>query len=90
MNNKSVSIREIRRLAIADNADKLERCLDSQLNVGENDCLGGEETGEIVSLLAKAAFVRRVVDKEGVSVNEAVRVLGARMRGYSGFAGSAE
>ena len=84
MHNKSVNIKEIRSLAVAYNADSLERCLQSQLGRGENVCRGGVDSGEVVSLLAKAAFVRGVADKEGVSVNEAVRVLGARMRGYAG------
>ena len=84
MHNKSVSVKEIRRLSVAHDADSLERCLDSQLSRGENICLPGTDAGEIVSLLVKAAFVRSVVDEERVSVNAAVRVLGARMRGYSG------
>ena len=84
MHNKSVNIKEIRSLAVTYNADSLERCLQSQLVRGENVCRSGDDTGELVSLLAKAAFVRSVVDKEGVSVNEAVRVLGARMRRVRG------
>lgn len=90
MNNKSVSIKEIRKLAAGFSAGSLERCLDSQLDVGENVCMRRGDSEEIVSLLAKAVFVRNVVEREEVSINNAVRVLGARMRAYSGCDGQAD
>ena len=84
MENNSISMREIRRLAVDNAADSLQRCMDTQLSSGENSCLPGNDAEVIIAALAKAAFVRGSIDKEGISLNEAVRLLGERMRRYSG------
>ena len=87
MGNKSISMREIRKLAVDNPADSLQRCMNTQLSSGENSCLPGNDAEVIISALAKATFVRGSIDKEGLTVNEAVRKLGARMRIYSGSRG---
>ena len=77
-------IKKIRMLAENNTAGQLTGCLTAQLESGENACYRGEDAQRVTALLAKAAFVRSVVEEEAVSVNRALRVLGTRMRRLSG------
>ena len=76
-------INKIRMLAESNTAGRLSDCLAAQLESGVNVCYRGKDGEEVIALLAKAAFVRSVVEEEGVSVNRALRVLGTRMRRLS-------
>ena len=80
MDKQSISMRVIRELAEKHGAVQLEMCIDSQLSAGTNSCLRGTGTEAAIAALARAAFVRGTIDKGGMSLNEAVRLLGERMR----------
>ena len=80
MHKQSISIKVIRGLAAVNDAAQLEKCIDSQLSAGTNTCLCNTGTEAAIAALAKAAFVRGTIDREGMSLNEAVRLLGERMR----------
>ena len=81
MGEKRTAISKIRRLAVEYSAGDLSDCLASQLQTGENAC---SRDSEDTQLLAQAAFVRDYADREGVTLREALRELGARMRRLAG------
>ena len=80
MDKQPISVKVIRELAAENDAVQLEKCMDSQLSAGTNTCLCNTGTEAVVAALARAAFVRGTIDREGMSLNEAVRLLGERMR----------
>ena len=80
MDKQSISMIVIRELASKYGAVQLATCIDSQLSAGTNPCLRSTGTEAAVAALARAAFVRGTIDREGMSLNEAVRLLGERMR----------
>jgi hypothetical protein len=84
MDKQSISMKVIRGLVIENDAAQLEKCIDTQLSAGTNPCLRSTGTEAVVAALARAAFVRGSIDREEMSLNEAVRLLGERMRRYSG------
>jgi hypothetical protein len=74
-----VPIATIRRLARQFDADELERCLQSELRLGDNECIRDGTRDEIVGELAKAEFVRQQVER-GVALPDAIRELARRIR----------
>jgi hypothetical protein len=74
-----VAIATIRRLARQFDADQLERCLQEELQLGDNECIREGSRDEIVGELAKAEFVRHQVER-GVALPDAIRELARRIR----------
>jgi hypothetical protein len=70
---------EIRALAQRFSPDELEACIRDQLEEGANVCEPSGRTEEIVGVLAKAEFVKALMEK-GFTLSEAMRELGRRMR----------
>lgn len=70
---------EIRALAQRFSPDELEACIRDQLEKGANVCEPSGRTEEIVGVLAKAEFVKALMEK-GFTLPEAIRELGRRMR----------
>lgn len=70
---------EIRTLAQRFSPEELEACLNDQIQKGENVCESSGRTEEIVSVLAKAEFVKALMGK-GATLPEAIRDLGRRIR----------
>lgn len=87
MNKEAIHIKEIRELAKKYSREEIEGCITSQIEEGANICHPGGRTEQVVNELAKAGFVRDIVDK-GTPLGEAVRLLAERIRlmqrGYKG------
>ncbi|MCX8069874.1 MAG: hypothetical protein N2738_05160 [Thermodesulfovibrionales bacterium] len=81
MDKYKVDIAEIRSLASRFTTHDLELCMNQQINEGQNICKSSGHTEEIVNELAKANFVRELVDS-GMPLNEAVRELAKRIRAF--------
>lgn len=75
-----IHLAEIRALARRFSPDELEACIRDQLDEGANVCEPSGRTEEIVGVLAKAEFVKALMEK-GFTLSEAVRELGWRIRG---------
>jgi hypothetical protein len=81
MQRQKIDIAEIKELASRFTAQDLEACINQQLTEGWNVCKGSGPTEEVINELAKANFVRELVEK-GYSTNEAVRELARRIRAF--------
>ncbi len=79
MDEGKINIKEIRDLARRFTPDQIEKCIAQQIDIGKNVCRENGSTEAVVNELAKAEFVRSLVD-EGVSLNDAVRELARRIR----------
>lgn len=73
-------ISHVRALARDFSAAELERCLASQVGSQTNRCLACADSVISVDLLARAAWVSNMVEKTGVTLDQALRELGHRMR----------
>ncbi|HIJ59990.1 MAG TPA: hypothetical protein HPP56_05180 [Nitrospirae bacterium] len=76
-----MDIAEVKELAGRFTVQDLELCINQQLQEGQNVCKKNGPTEEIINELAKANFVRELVDK-GMSIQEAVRELARRIRAF--------
>ena len=65
MENNSISMREIRRLAVDNAADSLQRCMDTQLSSGENSCLPGNDAEVIIAALPRQPSCAGLSIKKG-------------------------
>jgi hypothetical protein len=75
----AIDLREIRELARRFSPDQIENCIRQQMEAGTNVCLKNEATEVVIGELAKAEFVRDLMDK-GLSQNDAFRELARRIR----------
>ena len=73
-------ISHIRALAQNFSAAELDHCLARQIEMQSNRCLVCADNVMSVDLLARAAWVRNLVEKTGVTPDQALRKLGHRMR----------
>ena len=78
----NLNIPGIRKLAERRSAGQLEACLFETLKDGSSACVPGAATAVAVDMLAKAAYIRKKMDREGISVREAMRALGAQIRQF--------
>lgn len=76
------AIREVRELAKKFTAGQIEACLTEQISEGTNVCLTGSSPAAIINELSKADLVRTLMDKEGMTLADAVRELARRIRKY--------
>jgi hypothetical protein len=74
-----MDVKEIKDLAKKFTPEQIEGCITSQLETGENVCVRNADTEVIINELAKAEFVRELVDG-GMSLADALRELAKRMR----------
>ena len=77
------AITRARELAGQWSAADLEACLADVIEKGDCRCAPGHSPEAAVNDLARAVFVRRQMDNERVSMREALRALGRRMRRFS-------
>jgi hypothetical protein len=77
-----LNIAGIRKLAEQQSAGQLEACLFKTLKDGSSPCVHGAASGEAVDMLAKAAYIRKRMEREGIGVREAIRALGAQIRQF--------
>jgi len=75
----SLEIKEVRELAKKFSPEEIEGCIGQQLETGENVCLRDESSERIISELAKAQFIRSMMDK-GMTLPDSLRELARRMR----------
>ena len=78
-NHNSSNIYQLRLLAEQFESAQLDSCLASQLANNCNQCIAHTDSETTVSLLAKASFIRKLVN-DGYSLNGALREMGKRMR----------
>jgi hypothetical protein len=79
----SNAIPRVRELAGRWSTPDLEACLAYVIKSGDCRCAPGHSPDEAVNDLARAAFVRHQMDDERVTMREALRALGWRMRRFS-------
>ncbi len=79
MDRQEIHIKEIKELAKKFTAEQLEGCISQQIQKGDNICLRGVQTEEVINELSKAEFVRDLMDR-GMSMSDAVRELARRIR----------
>ncbi len=79
MEKQEIHIREIRELAKRFAPEQIENCITQQMQEGANVCDMSGTTEYVISELAKASFVRDLMDK-GMSMTDAVRELAKRIR----------
>ncbi len=79
MDEAKINIKEIRDLARKFTPEQMEKCIAQQIEAGKNVCREDGSTEAVVNELAKAEFVRTLVD-EGESLDGAVRELARRIR----------
>lgn len=70
---------EIRELARRYSAEMIEKCLQQELASEENPCFEDKEIEEVINVLAKAEFVKSLME-QGQTLPEAIRELGRRIR----------
>jgi len=75
----SLELRGIRELAKKYSPEQIEGCITQQLATGENVCLRDESSEKVISELAKAEFIRIMMEK-GMTLPESLRELARRMR----------
>jgi hypothetical protein len=75
--------KDLKKLTEKYNFDRLETCINQQLEKGENECEIVDETDEVITALSKAEVMRELMD-EGMSFSEALRELGRRIRAVYG------
>ncbi len=76
-----IDIKEIKRLAQKFSLDDINFCINQQLNEGSNLCEISGTTEYIISELAKAEFVKQLM-QNGFSMTDAVRELAKRIRAF--------
>ncbi len=79
MRREEIDIREIRELAKRFTPEEIDNCIIQHLEEGENVCEVTGSTEQVINELAKAGFVRGLVDK-GTPLMDAVRDLARRIR----------
>ncbi|MDA8168443.1 MAG: hypothetical protein M0Z59_01935 [Nitrospiraceae bacterium] len=73
-------LNSIRDIANKYSPEQIEECIIQQVETGANVCLEDEAHEKVVADLAKAAFVKTLMEEEGLSLPEALRELARRMR----------
>lgn len=77
---RGIHLAEIRDLAQRFSADQIEGCIQHQLDAGNSPCGPSQSVEEALGVLAKAEYVRHLMEEEGYSLSAAIRELGRRIR----------
>ena len=80
-----IHLREIRELAGRFSGPQIEGCIHHQLDSGDNPCAPNESAERAMGVLAKAEYVRHLMDDRGYSLSQAIRELGRRIRQVQQF-----
>ncbi|MDA8089491.1 MAG: hypothetical protein M0Z61_04635 [Nitrospiraceae bacterium] len=81
MREKIIDIREIRELAKKFSPEEMEECIELHLKKEKHECPLTGTDDHIINELAKAEFVRKLVDKGALPL-DAVRQLAERIRRF--------
>lgn len=74
-----MEIKHIKEIANKYTLEQIEKCITQQIESGSNVCHLDETTEKIINELAKAEFIRELLD-QGISFTDALRELARRMR----------
>lgn len=80
MHEYRVNISQIRELAGHYAAGELAACIQEELDSGSNTCVLTGNQSEVISILSMAGFVRARMEQDDISLTQALRILGWRMR----------
>lgn len=80
---QSMHISEIRDLANRFSSEAIEKCIQLAMENKENPCYSAIELEDAMNVLAKANFVKSQME-QGMSLAEAIRDLGNRIRSVQG------
>ncbi|HKJ70218.1 MAG TPA: hypothetical protein VKA55_00495 [Gammaproteobacteria bacterium] len=80
-----IHLKEIRDLAERFSGDQIEGCIHHQLDAGSNPCAPDTGSEQAMNVLAKAEYVRGLMDEQGYSLSQAIRELGRRIRRVQQF-----
>jgi len=80
MLKSEINVSQIRTLAGQYAAGELQACIREALDTGASTCLLITDQAEGISLLSMAGFVRARMEQDDVSVSQALRILGQKMR----------
>lgn len=80
---KTPAIAAVRSLALRFEDRELSYCMEKQLAQADNDCYPGNDHEDVMNVLAKASFVQQQMQR-GLSISQAMRELGRRMRRMPG------
>jgi hypothetical protein len=83
MDQQSINIREIRDVANRFDTNSIESCIQLAMENKENPCYSAFELEDAMNVLAKANFVKSQME-QGMSLAEAIRDLGKRIRSVQG------
>ncbi len=75
-----IPLEEIRDLARRFSEEQIEGCIHHQLDAGHNPCAPDKATEEAMNILAKAEFLRQLMEEQGYGLSAAIRELGRRIR----------
>ena len=75
-----IHVKEIRDLARRFSGEQIEGCIHHQLDAGNNPCAPSESAEAAMDVLAKADYVRHLMDDQGYTLSQALRELGRRIR----------
>jgi hypothetical protein len=89
MHKSGIKSSKIRCLADSYAAGELQVCIQDELREGANACLAVQDQSAAVAILSMAGFVRLQMEQDGLSVQQALRILGQRMRSLSARGSSA-
>jgi hypothetical protein len=85
MNEYRVNVSQIRELADHYAAVELEACIREELERGTNTCMLTGDQAKVISMLSMAGFVRARMEQDDISLSQALRILGRRMRRVVGI-----
>ena len=75
--------KDLKKLTEKYSIERLESCIQQQLEKGKNECEIIDESDEVIAALSKAEVIRELMD-QGMSFSEALRELGRRIRAVYG------
>jgi hypothetical protein len=78
-----MNIKSIRELAQKYTAEELEACIEDEIGLMKNACYLGDSPEETVDSLSKASYIRQMMDRENLPLNEALRKLAQTIRGLN-------
>ena len=80
-----MKIKEIKELAKKYSVEKIEECINEVIESGKTSCEVSGDTIEMINTLAKAQYVRELMEKKGMTEIEAIRELARKIRQIQGL-----
>jgi hypothetical protein len=77
---KEFGLKEIKVLAKQFSPQEIETCINQQIVSSSNTCDISGPSEPVITVLSKAEYVKRLMQQEDMSLNDAVRELAKRIR----------